>query len=455
MDFTPRPHILRSIEKQNMAWWKVLAELIDNSLDAAATRVVIEFNQGRLRITDDGRGIKNIASAVTLGWHEHQETTTLGKYGIGLKDAWLFCGPRIEIDTVCKGVRTTLSVDVEDLERNNWQGPEPIAAPCDGNTGTHLAFALKKRQPQKEVWDKLEWVFTPALLSGRQIVRVDGKRHVPLHARPLPPFVKSVAADFEVDGKAVSIHIGILQDGSRMTPGPFWIQYGHRNVTHGSLGAGEYSTQRMAGVIVLGRGWALTKNKDDFAELKEELADAIYSRILPLLQEAEQLSEDVMADSLRCDIEHLLNEGLADARADARKEARNGPTAEHSGTVAPVGSAKKRRRAAKSRDEPGSVNGELKAPRGRFKLDWVHLESEDVAAEYDPTDNRVRLNVDHPFVAITKAEGNLQALLVVAVATMVEYMVANSDGSRLLFPLHDFALTFGKFVKGVRYETAC
>ena len=88
---------------------------------------------------------------------------------------------------------------------------------------------------------------------------------------------------FEVSGKSVSLSIGILAPGETIFKGPFWIQFGHRNIVGTSIGVKEFSESHMAGIVTLREGWKLTKNKDDFDDLKDELADAIHARIRPLL----------------------------------------------------------------------------------------------------------------------------------------------------------------------------
>lgn len=50
----PDPHLLASLVNANLPWWKALAELVDNSLDAGATRVVIDVSHRTLTVSDDG-----------------------------------------------------------------------------------------------------------------------------------------------------------------------------------------------------------------------------------------------------------------------------------------------------------------------------------------------------------------------------------------------------------------
>ena len=91
MDLSPKTEILTALSQQNLKWEIVLAELVDNSLDAGASRVDIRLGPGKsLSIKDDGVGCKDIAVMVRPGDRQVHETTSLGRYGIGLKDAALF-----------------------------------------------------------------------------------------------------------------------------------------------------------------------------------------------------------------------------------------------------------------------------------------------------------------------------------------------------------------------------
>lgn len=71
-----------------------LADLVDNSIDAGASHVVIRFirRDGRLRalyVADNGRGIapESIDRAMTVGGRRTYEATDLGHFGLGLKAA--------------------------------------------------------------------------------------------------------------------------------------------------------------------------------------------------------------------------------------------------------------------------------------------------------------------------------------------------------------------------------
>src|SRR5947208_1198288 len=73
---------------------EALADLIDNSIDAGATSILIRFSLDaqsirRVVVADNGRGMDEatLRSAMQVGAQLKHQTSDLGKYGLGLKAA--------------------------------------------------------------------------------------------------------------------------------------------------------------------------------------------------------------------------------------------------------------------------------------------------------------------------------------------------------------------------------
>lgn len=453
MDFTPVPHLLRSLANQNMNWVTALAELIDNSFDANATRVAVSVGDRKLVVEDDGVGIKDISCIGKLGAHSHHATTALGVYGVGLKDAWMYAGSTLTVDTTRNGVTTHLHVDPEQLAANNWHGDDPVSEETGKPSGTVITLPLsreRKHAPDRVTMESVAWHFTPALEAGRQITFKSRKhdRKMPLAAWKLPKFIDSVRDEFDVDGKRVAIDIGIVADGDTMKRGPFWITYGHRIIDKAGIGANGYSTMRMGGVIRLLDGWTFTKNKDSLSACVDELGDAIHERIKMLLVKASQLSEDIEAAALKTELEGMLNDGIG----QYKKEQRPGKTGS-AGPRAPIprNSGTRRRRATVVQEGDGSVEVNASATRRRgFKIDWGHDDADKVG-EFDALANIVRLNVDNRFVTASKESQNLPALYATAIAILADYCCNHDrNNEKLLIPLGEFSLTFGSILNSLQ-----
>ncbi|MGV9827847.1 ATP-binding protein [Gordonia sp. NPDC003429] len=89
----PNPGIFRALGL-NQSFEAAIADLVDNSLDADAKRVLIRFvlHSGRLSqllIIDDGKGMdeKLIDAAMQLGHPKDAAEASYGRYGMGLKAA--------------------------------------------------------------------------------------------------------------------------------------------------------------------------------------------------------------------------------------------------------------------------------------------------------------------------------------------------------------------------------
>jgi len=446
-DFTPEPHYVMSVRNQGLSWWKALSELIDNGFDAKADRVEICVKGKTVSVSDNGRGMQNVVQAVKLGGHVPSYGRGLGMYGVGLKDAWLSSGDKIEIDTVHSGIRTVLCLDIRDIA-SNWNGPDPVVSPCGDKNGTRITLHVRpgRNIPSTEVFQKLAFIFSPAISQGLQIVLTDGKKAKPLAVVAMPPFSEAIQDTFDIDGKSVSINIGILKHGSRMPEGPFCFAYRHRVIEGSSLGSKGMSCMQLGGFVTLGDGWVFTKNKDAIAECEEALEEAIFSRIKPLLQKASQMAIDVQSNAIRTELEMMMNEAVGSAKREARSSGGGSL-----GTVKPVDSGKKRTRAAKIHaDLPGSVieSGNGTTRRG-LKIDWCQVGSDHIG-KYDARTNTVNMNLDHPFVAAVKVTSNMPALFAAAFAVYSDFLCTHKGEQRTLFEVDDFGGTLGRLIKTIR-----
>lgn len=448
-DFTPEPHYMLSMANQGLPWWKALAELIDNGFDAKGNRVEIAVKSRTVTITDNGRGMADVMKSIRLGGHSPVNGRGLGMYGVGLKDAWLSSGDRIDIVTVHAGKKTTISVDIRDIS-DTWQGPDPVVEDSSEKPGTVIVLHLRagRNIPSDDVFRKLALIFSPAIVQGLQIVRIVSGKSKPLAAVPLPEFSESVQDTFDVNGKPVSLHVGILKPESRMAEGPFCFAYRHRIIEASSLGAKSMSCMAMGGMITLGDGWEFTKNKDGIAENCDALEDAIYSRIRHLLIKANKMAMDVQSDQIRTELESMVNSAVDEAKREARHSTR-----ESQGSVKATGTRGKRTKATKIHaDLPGSVTeaGEQVRRRG-LRIDWCQISSDQIG-KYDSRTNTVNMNLEHPFVAAAKMAPNYPALFAVAFAVYSDWLCTHKDGHRTMFEVDDFGSTLGRLIKGMRFN---
>jgi hypothetical protein len=452
-DLSPHSSLIHALANQSLPWWKALAELVDNSVDAGSTRIEIIAKNKVLTVKDNGAGIKNILAVATLGFHAPSETTRLGRYGVGLKDCWLFASNVLNVRTIHDGQLATLRVDTTELVRNNWKCDDPKFEPSNEPSGTVITLPLREGRnlPGIDAFDELSFVFTPAIQNGLQIVRNNGMATA-LRPHVMPSLSDVVKETFDVDGKAVTIEIGMLPEGVSLNRGPFWMQYEHRIIDKTSIGAGGYSTLRVAGKIILGEGWELSKNKDDLSTHKDLLSDAILERIEPLLQKATSLSETIESAALRTSLEEDLNEVVRHIAKSRYRMTRPGKGGK-SGTITPKNTERRVRVASATNGEPGDVDCPSMAAlaRSAFKLDWCELDNGKIGW-FDYSGMRVFLNLGHPFINEAKKSQNRLALLCCA-APMIADDACRHDAKRaalFTFSYSDFSTALGGLMSRIK-----
>lgn len=91
----PDPELMKSLGL-NHALESAVADLVDNSVDAGARKILIRFMRDQARlvglyVVDDGRGMgpNDIDQAMTLGQRREYSDNDLGHFGVGLKAASL------------------------------------------------------------------------------------------------------------------------------------------------------------------------------------------------------------------------------------------------------------------------------------------------------------------------------------------------------------------------------
>ena len=456
LDVSPDIHMLRSARHRNIGWGKALAELIDNAFDAKANQVKIESQSRVVRVIDDGKGVKDLAATVCQGKHIGSDDTQLGMYGVGLKDAWHWAGERMRVDTVHAGRRGTLVADSREmLAHGKWEIPSPVYTESSEPTGTtielHLANSAPRRNaPSTRVFEELAWVFTPALRNGKRITQQEDFGEQSLKYVSLPDMVDVVDEIFEIHGKQVRLRAGIVVDGQTMAKGPFWIQYGHRNIAHNAIGCGSYSADRIGGIIELKKGdWHFTANKDDLADFKDELANQIYERIECLLKKADNLSEELANDQLHSELESQINNSLGSAQKTER-ERRPGKAGKKGG-IRSVGTGRKRRKATRSdRNKTGSV--EPRRKRGVY-LAFSELDKATVG-QFDDLSNRMTLNSKHPTVKRARELKDRAQLHMLALGLIANWAVMNYGQQRLLFESDDFGTAWGQVLASMNTEVS-
>lgn len=108
-----------------------IADLVDNSIDAKASKITLEFkylgNDGTIIIADNGSGMDEnmLQIAMSIGSKDpraNRQPSELGRFGMGLKTASFSLGKRLSVLTKHNGVYAQRCWDLDHVSRcNEWQ----------------------------------------------------------------------------------------------------------------------------------------------------------------------------------------------------------------------------------------------------------------------------------------------------------------------------------------------
>jgi hypothetical protein len=221
----PDPGLVKSLgTNHNLA--TALADLVDNSVDASASRVLIRFLRKahelkEIHVLDDGRGMDSDSAdrAMTLGSGRDYEEKALGHFGLGLKAAALSTGDVLTVYSQRAGStpvgRRLVRQDMARDYSCDVLAPESSAVAeqsraklVGGDTGTSVRLsALRTAHATDSAIEAASWlqlklhevrmhlgvVFHRLLDDGRIKIELeegllDGERGAPIPVRGIDPF---------------------------------------------------------------------------------------------------------------------------------------------------------------------------------------------------------------------------------------------------------------------------
>lgn len=471
VDLSPAGDLLIAYASQKLNWATVLSEWIDNSLDAGATTVSIEFAERYVRITDDGHGCADLTAMFRLGLHARHAGTRLGRFGIGGKEAALWVGgldSTIRIRTVHGAVARSMSVNWRELSESNWQvegaSETPLAIHDQAGTDIIVKPTVKK-PPSGEAWGKLleelGYWYTPAIKHGRQIKIKRPTRTaewVPLKRWEPPKFQDNERVDCEivVNGQGARVFAGIVREGDPNPRAGFTYLHEWRVIEAASSnGCGGYSPARICGIVQLDPSWKLTKNKDGIAKDATELYAEVERVCSALLRKADTMGVELQSRQLLSDASERLNAALvrsAPKRAKAKRQ-----RGDSSGTIIPVETGRKHTRAEV--EQPGqtfiSKAGADNDP-GRWRIDYSNQGAVDTLGQVKkPT---VLLNRDNPYIDQLRRENETAAIVSLA-TTLIVFEFLQAPNGQIQLPgiekgsaPSDFSKAVGSILAGLHID---
>lgn len=171
-DLTPDPRVLQMLGEINLAQWRCLAELVDNSIDGfmsaqrldnaiANPEVVITVPRtdtaaARVSVRDNGPGMSSetLEHAVRAGWSGNSPIGSLGLFGMGFNIATARLGLVTEVWTSRAGDPQEIGVriDLDELKaQRNFRVARQTRPKAD-HTAHGTEIVISKLKPEQRAW---------------------------------------------------------------------------------------------------------------------------------------------------------------------------------------------------------------------------------------------------------------------------------------------------------------
>lgn len=307
--------MIRSIRNSNIKPKAAICELIDNSLDAGAKKIHVEYNDMNIMVCDNGSGISPVAmrDVFVLGEsYSDGDYSKSGQYGIGLKEGAAGLGGRLELATINENGLEAGSIDWDtqfviggevdlynDLEKLRIIKPDIMekwsTVICIGDLGGNARGRLQ---------DTGSWVreifqsFMACLDTVEISISVRGKDFYSWDEQFRPKIPGGIREkNCSVNGKRFTLRYGLAKEIVDGYTGVVHVHYQHRHVTKWKSVANYPLPQKYVVDIHLADEWKhdLSKHKDSFngkTALQREVAIQLGSE----LEEDRNARQDLAID---------------------------------------------------------------------------------------------------------------------------------------------------------------
>lgn len=205
LDITPTPRILRTLGEIPFQTWQCIAELVDNSIDAFLSNMVLEDRERRITVTwssdsvgaanrtlevsDNAAGmsIDQLQNAVRAGYTSNDPIGNLGLFGMGFNIATARLGEETTILSTRSGDADWVGVKI-DFQKliDSKKFDAPIIRKSKANldeSGTRITISKLKTgilgelsNKESEIRQRLELIYTPLLSEHDITITVKGKQ---------------------------------------------------------------------------------------------------------------------------------------------------------------------------------------------------------------------------------------------------------------------------------------
>lgn len=171
-DLNPDPRILPMLGEINLAQWRCLAELVDNSVDGFLSAArggrnvaepevsvnlpTIDATNARVTISDNGPGMVPdvLERAVRAGWSGNNPIDSLGMFGMGFNIATARLGALTTVWTRVAGddVEHGLQIDFDLLRRQRHFRTPHLTRPKADPAAHGTSITIERLRPEQRTW---------------------------------------------------------------------------------------------------------------------------------------------------------------------------------------------------------------------------------------------------------------------------------------------------------------
>ncbi|MES2014394.1 MAG: ATP-binding protein [Patescibacteria group bacterium] len=350
IDITPDKSIYHKIGEANYSISDALAELVDNSIDAAnedgvEIYIVLDKKAEKILIEDNGIGMNKERASKSLVLAHSQKKEALGEFGLGLKSACTSLGRIFSITSTPIGSeeRYTLEYDRDKfLKSDDWSHyPLAISKVPKNEHGTKIEISNLKIKLYDalvtRLKDDLAKRYGPYIEHNNVVIKVGLRRETAKACIPTASkLVEGSRKEFSYmlsKGSLISGWYGLLEVGSQKQSGFNMFRRGRLIRVAEKLGYSYHpSLMSIAGEINLD-SVPVTHNKREFivesAEFKEfiknfwgDQSEKIKGKIDEITKIARERANQEKADSMPPERKETIKNNLLNAlnRLDEFKE---------------------------------------------------------------------------------------------------------------------------------------
>jgi hypothetical protein len=302
LNVPPSTGEIKAMIHANMDLKTCIAELIANSLDQNPTRIDLILDKKTqvpsFSISDDGNGCFELKKMIRIGSHVASKKDTIGRYGVGFKDAVIWLGDLVTVDSMTRKGKKEMALA-------DWQGMLAVDSWNVGfmNDSARTIHGVTVKVSDLRGHRFRGWNMVPryiaelfsAAIDAGIIITVDGKQ---VNSIPQPLLTEMKEFEGTFGGLAFKGVAGMLVDKKSGMSG--WeIRYSPQTICSGYAkeGFGAYSSQGFYGRFYMIDGdkkWKLNRNKTGSEDLGDVLnSDYMQSVILPILEKLKVREESL------------------------------------------------------------------------------------------------------------------------------------------------------------------